>query len=56
MLWRGLQARHFFDAVISFGRRLEPWNLSIEGRESKVVSPVEMPQEGRERGFSFSPQ
>ena len=56
MLWRRLQAGHFFDAVISFGRRLEPWNLSIEARESEVISPVEMPQEGRERGFSFSPR
>ena len=56
MLWRSLQAGHFFDAVISFGRRLEPWNLSVEAREAEVISPVEVPQEGRERGFSFSPQ
>jgi hypothetical protein len=56
MLWRRLQAGQYFDAMISFGRRLEPWNLSVVGRESEVVSPVETPQEGLERGFSFSPQ
>jgi hypothetical protein len=56
MLWRRLLDGQFFDAVISFGRRLEPWNLSIEERDSEVISPVEMPREGQERGFSFSPQ
>jgi len=48
MLWHRLLARHFFDAVIAFGRRLEPWNVSIEGRESEAARPVAMPKEGRE--------
>jgi hypothetical protein len=30
---------------------LEPWSLSIEAREGEVISPVEMPHEGLERGF-----
>jgi hypothetical protein len=34
MLWHRLLAPHVFEAVISFGRRLEPWNVSIEGREN----------------------
>ena len=33
MLWRRLLARQDFDAVIRFGRRLEPWNISIEARK-----------------------
>jgi hypothetical protein len=49
MLWHRLQAPHFFDAVIAFGRRLEPWNVSIEGRESEAASPVAMPEEGGQR-------
>jgi hypothetical protein len=56
MLWHRLQAPHGFDAVIAFGRRLEPWNVSIEGRESEATSPVAVPENGRERGFSLAPQ
>jgi hypothetical protein len=40
MLWHRLLARHFFDAVISFGRRLEPWNVSIEARASEAAGPA----------------
>jgi hypothetical protein len=51
MLWHRLRTPHFFDAVIAFGRRLEPWNVSIEGRESGAASTVAIPTEGRERGL-----
>ena len=56
MLWRRLLARHYFDATIAFGRRLEPWNVSIEGREGDAAGPVAMPKEGRAWGLSFPPR
>jgi hypothetical protein len=56
MLWHRLQAPHGFEAVIAFGRRVEPWNVSIEGRESEATSRVAVPENGRERGFSLAPQ
>jgi hypothetical protein len=37
MLWHRELAGRNFDAVIAFGRRLEPWNVSIEGRESEAA-------------------
>jgi hypothetical protein len=45
MLWDRLQAPHFFDAVIAFGRRLEPWNVSIEARESEAASRIMIPDD-----------
>jgi hypothetical protein len=56
MLWHRLLARHFFYAVVAFGRRLDPWNVSIEGGESEAASPVPVPKEGREWGFLFPPR
>jgi hypothetical protein len=47
MLWHRLQAPHCFDAVIAFGRRLEPWNVSIEGWESEAGCPGALPGDGR---------
>lgn len=37
MAWHRLRS---FTAVIAFGRRLEPWNVSIEGRVSEPTGPV----------------
>ena len=52
MAWHRL---HPFTAMIAFGRRLEPWDVSIEGRVSEPTSPVRRQGTGTEQKFSVVP-
>jgi len=58
MSWRQLLMQRNFFAVIDFGRRLEPWNVSIEAFEAEVNDAHNaMPKMRQEQGgLSVSPR